>query len=82
MLWGHLIAFWDVWGFRLMVAGGVLGFFALVSSLLSSFVLYRVDGAQKDLLSAQSRAFAEKIGTLNRDAEALKASNLKLYQPA
>ena len=50
MLWGHAIAFWDVWGVRAMIAGAVLGFLALAFSLFSSFVLYRVaDQAQAEL---------------------------------
>jgi hypothetical protein len=58
MLWGHAIHFWDVWGVRAMIAGAILGFFALAVSLFSSFVLYRVAGAAQSELET-------KAGTLN-----------------
>jgi hypothetical protein len=78
MLWGHSIDFWDWLGIRTMIAGAAFGFLALATSLFSSYVLYRVDGAQKIQLKTQSDASSESVATLEKQAETLKGENLKL----
>jgi hypothetical protein len=72
-LWGATLAYWDSWGVWLMIAGATLGLFALVASLSSSFILWKVSGlAQSELQFKVSEADA-------RAAEAtLKANEADL----
>ena len=63
MLWGSPVSFWDLWGLRLMFAGGVLGVAALGVSLASSFVLYKVADktqSEADRRIAEANAEAAK----------------------
>lgn len=78
MLWGSPVPFWDLWGLRLMFAGGVLGILALAVSLVSSFVLYRVADkvqAEADQHIAEAKVAAAKA---QENTERLKAENLSL----
>ena len=78
MLWGNSLEFWDGLGRLTMFVGAGLGILALIASLVSAYVLYRVaDIAQKDLESA-GRISAERIAALNNDTERLKSDNLAL----
>lgn len=72
-LWGNSLAYWDSWGVWLMIGGAALGLFALVASLSSSFILWKVSGlAQNELQSKVAEADA-------RAAEAtLKANEADL----
>lgn len=72
MLWGSPVSFWDLWGLRLMFAGGLLGILALAASLASSFVLYRVADrvqVESDQRIAEAQADAAKA---NEHAKALE----------
>ncbi len=91
ILWGSSVDLWDVWGFRLMIAGAIIGAAALVVSLASSIILYNVANvAQADLVTkTQSANFRtqlleKEIGDTKLKAEELRAENLalqKLMQP-
>jgi hypothetical protein len=73
MPFGWSIEFADWLGVRFMFAGAGLGVLALVVSLVSAYLLYKVaDVAQKELASA-TRASAERVAELSAEAEAAKA---------
>src|ERR1700730_8520090 len=85
MFWGHDIAFWDWWGIRLMFGGAILGTAALLVSLASAYVLYRVaDIAQANLLSTTKGLGVEietqksRAAEFEAQTEKLKAANLAL----
>ena len=66
MLWGHPVAFWDMWGVRAMLMGTSLGFLALVVSLFSSFVLWRVAGVAQSELETKTASLGVQIETQRR----------------
>jgi hypothetical protein len=68
MLWGHAIAFWDTWGFRLMIAGAALGGLALFVSLASSVILYAVSEAQQAQFAGDVQASRERTAALEKEA--------------
>jgi hypothetical protein len=85
MFWGHDLAFWDWWGIRLMFGGAILGTAALLVSLASAYVLYRVaDIAQANLLSTTKGLGVEietqksRAAEFEAQTEKLKAANLAL----
>src|SRR5690242_13066804 len=62
VLWGHPIAFWDVWGVRTMIGGAILGFVALAVTLFSSYVLYRVADMAQDKLAERTGSMDVRLG--------------------
>lgn len=54
LLWGRPVEFWDNWGFRLLVIGAAVGVLALIVSLISSVVLYRVAGKAQEALATKA----------------------------
>jgi hypothetical protein len=82
ILWGHAIEWWDAWGVRAMLLGAILGFLALVVSLFSSFVLWRVAGvAQADLQTKTGRLSGEVETQKRLTAEAVaRAEQARLEQ--
>jgi hypothetical protein len=70
MLWGQPIAYWDLWGLRAMFLGAGLGFTALVVSLASSYILYRVaDVAQAKLTTTVAEAEVKIVKARQEAAE-------------
>jgi hypothetical protein len=65
MAWGSPLEFWDAWGFRLMIAGAVVGLLALGATFASSFILYRVVGVAE----ADAKHDAGRV-LINRDWQA------------
>jgi hypothetical protein len=63
-LWGMSLAFWALWGERLLVIGGVMGFASLVASVSSALILNRVASVQNDELTIKAREFSERTGQL------------------
>lgn len=54
MLWGLSPSSWDRIGFLLLLAGAALGVLALLASLVSSVILYRVGGVESELLRKET----------------------------
>jgi len=66
-LWGIALSFWDLWGVRLMVLGGLLGFCSVVTSVASAYVLYRVADVQNRELVIRSNEFSDRSKILERE---------------
>lgn len=73
MLWNAPVEFWDAWGLRLMLAGAALGTLALVVSLASSFILYKVAAVAQEDSDRRIAETRERAAVLERDAAALRA---------
>ena len=67
MLWGYSLAFWDSLGFWLMIAGAVVGGVALLITLASSIILYRVTSEQQAQLMRETSASAERTAGLEKE---------------
>src|SRR4051794_28190618 len=67
MLWGYPLAFWDSLGFWLMIAGAAVGGFALLVTLASSIILYRVTNEQQGQIASEARASAERTARLENE---------------
>jgi len=77
MLWGYSLQVMDWFGLRLMFVGAFLGAVALLVSLASAYVLYRVaDDSQKALVSttASLAKESERQRTLTEEAKRDAAS--------
>jgi len=83
ILWGYAIDVWDTWGYRLMIAGAAFGAVALVVSLISSIILYKVaavsqielqekTGQLEVTLKTQERLTAEARTEANKSAVELE----------
>ena len=78
--WGLSVDVWDSWGLKLMIFGASLGVLALLSSLGSSFVLYKTGNIfQAQVGTAQTELKNETL-RLSKEADdartALKATEL------
>jgi hypothetical protein len=73
MLWGHSLEFWDRMGIRLMFGGAAVGVIALLASLVSAYVLYRVaDESEKKLETTTRDLTAESDRLKLLTAQALE----------
>jgi len=72
MLWGHSVAFWDWWGFWLMITGAGIGAVALLVTLASSIILYGVTSAQQGQLRAEANAHGLHTLELEKEVTASK----------
>jgi hypothetical protein len=84
--WGQTVQVWDRWGIRLLFGGAVLGALALIVSLTSSVLLYRVSSIlQGDLaiktgsLSIELEKQKTKTGEALAAAEAAKGEAVKAH---
>jgi hypothetical protein len=81
-LWGASLEFWNRRGVWLMIAGGVLGFVALVATVTSSFILWKVaDLAQSDL-EKKNLSHTKEIAELSMRAELLRKDTAEANKEA
>jgi hypothetical protein len=78
MLWGNPLEVWDTRGIWLLFGGAIVGVFALVISMASAYILYRVaDKSQNELKSTSSILSLEidKQKKLTADADERSAKS-------
>jgi hypothetical protein len=78
MLWGKAVSFWDLCGLRLMFVGAAFGGVAVMVSLASSYILYRVADktqSESDRKVAEANASGEeaKLEAAKANERAAKA---------
>lgn len=71
-LWGYALTFWDKFGLSLMIVGAVLAGIAVIVSLSSSFILYRVSEIAQSDLQEKTKALEAKTAQAVRETASLQ----------
>lgn len=72
------MAFWDSFGFDLMIAGAIVGGVALLITLASSVILYRVTSEQQSQLVRETNAFGERARILEKETANARLETARL----